>query len=118
MTSSIRARLGQLTAGLAARLAEVRPARSAANTGQVETVGREPVTRLGRLRDVRIRDRGAGYTLEAELFDGLDAITLVWFGRRRIVGIEVDRVVRVRGRIAERDGTQVLYNPYYELQRT
>ena len=27
-----------------------------------------------------------------------------------------DRTIKVRGRMAERDGQKVLYNPYYELQ--
>ena len=55
-------------------------------------------------------------TLEAELFDGSEGITLVWLGRRRIPGIEPGRTVRASGRIAVRDGRKVLYNPYYELQ--
>jgi hypothetical protein len=55
-------------------------------------------------------------TLEAELFDGTQGVTLIWLGRRRIAGIEPGRTIKVRGRMAERDGQKVLYNPYYELQ--
>ncbi|GAB2907426.1 OB-fold nucleic acid binding domain-containing protein [Rhodococcus aerolatus] len=76
----------------------------------------EEVTVLGRLRSVEVCPRASAATLEAELFDGTDGVTLVWIGRRRIPGIEPGRTVRVKGRMAERDGRKVLYNPYYELQ--
>ncbi|MGH8922341.1 MAG: OB-fold nucleic acid binding domain-containing protein [Actinomycetes bacterium] len=78
----------------------------------------EAVTVLGRLRSVEHCPRSAAATLEAELFDGSEGITLVWLGRRRIPGIEPGRTVRASGRIAVRDGRKVLYNPYYELQRS
>ncbi|HKR50737.1 MAG TPA: OB-fold nucleic acid binding domain-containing protein [Pseudonocardiaceae bacterium] len=78
----------------------------------------EAVTVLGRLRSVEHCPRVAAATLEAELFDGSEGIILVWLGRRRIPGIEPGRTVRASGRIAVRDGRKVLYNPYYELQRS
>jgi len=78
----------------------------------------EEVTVLGRLRSVELCPRDAAATLEAELFDGTEGITLVWLGRRRIPGIEPGRTVKATGRIAMRDGHKVLYNPYYELQTT
>jgi RecJ-like exonuclease len=76
----------------------------------------EAVTVKGRLRSVEICPRGSVATLEAELFDGTDGVTLVWMGRRRIPGIEPGRTVRASGRVAVRDGHKVIYNPYYELQ--
>ncbi len=76
----------------------------------------EEVTVLGRLRSVELCPRDAAATLEAELYDGTEGVTLVWLGRRRIAGIEPGRTVKARGRIAVRDGRKVLYNPYYELQ--
>ena len=76
----------------------------------------EEVTVLGRLRSVELRPRDAAATLEAELFDGTEGVTLVWLGRRRIPGIEPGRTIKAHGRIAVRDGHKVLYNPYYELQ--
>lgn len=78
----------------------------------------DEVTVLGRLRSVELSPRDLVATLEAELFDGTDGVTLVWLGRRRIPGIEPGRTVKARGRIAVRDGRKVLYNPYYELQTT
>jgi hypothetical protein len=78
----------------------------------------QAVTVLGRLRSVEHCPRAAVATLEAELFDGSETITLVWLGRRRIPGIEPGRTVKASGRIGVRDGRKVLYNPYYELQRS
>ena len=49
------------------------------------------------------------------MFDGTEGVTLIWLGRRRIPGIEPGRTMRVRGRIALREGRKVLYNPYYEI---
>ena len=73
---------------------------------------------LGRLRTVELCPRAAVATLEAELFDGTEGIMLVWLGRRRIPGIEPGRTLRATGRLAARDGRKVIYNPYYELQRS
>lgn len=78
----------------------------------------EEVTVLGRLRSVEVCPQAAAATLEAELFDGTEGVMLVWIGRRRIPGIEPGRTIRVRGRLAERDGRKVLYNPEYELRCT
>lgn len=78
----------------------------------------QEVTVLGRLRSVELCPREAVATLEAELFDGTDGIILVWLGRRRIPGIEPGRTLRASGRVAVREGRKVLYNPYYELQRS
>lgn len=76
----------------------------------------EEVTVMGRLRSVELCPTNEAATLEAELFDGTQGVTLIWLGRRRIAGIEPGRTIKVRGRMAERDGQKVLYNPYYELQ--
>ena len=71
---------------------------------------------LGKLRSVETTPKAAGASMEAEFFDGTDTVTLVWIGRRRIPGIEPGRKLMVRGRVGDRDGTKVIYNPYYELQ--
>ncbi|NKY88032.1 OB-fold nucleic acid binding domain-containing protein [Nocardia veterana] len=76
----------------------------------------EEVTMLGRLRSVEACPKSASACVEAEFFDGTDAVTLVWIGRRRIPGIETGRRILVRGRIGERDNAKVMYNPYYELR--
>jgi hypothetical protein len=72
----------------------------------------------GRLRTVVYTPRTNLPTLEAELYDGSDTVTLVWLGRRRIAGIEPGRALTVRGRLALRDDRKVIYNPFYEFRLT
>ncbi|HEY9388140.1 MAG TPA: OB-fold nucleic acid binding domain-containing protein [Mycobacteriales bacterium] len=76
------------------------------------------VTVTGRLRSVMMVPKETTPTVEAELFDGSGAVRLVWFGRRRIPGIEPGRSLVARGRLAQQDGEFVLYNPWYELKPT
>ncbi len=73
------------------------------------------MTVTGRLRTVVFTPRTNLPTLEADLFDGSDVVTLVWLGRRHISGIEPGRGITARGRVAVRDDRKVIYNPYYEL---
>jgi hypothetical protein len=76
----------------------------------------QQVSVSGRLRTVVYTPRTNLPTLEADLYDGSDVVTLVWLGRRHIAGIEPGRQLTVRGRVALRDGRKVIYNPYYELE--
>jgi hypothetical protein len=76
------------------------------------------VTVTGRLRTVVYTPRTNLPTLEADLYDGSDVVTLVWLGRRHIVGIEPGRNLTAKGRLAIRDERKVIYNPYYELDVT
>jgi hypothetical protein len=73
------------------------------------------VTLSGRLRTVVYTPRTNLPTLEADLYDGTDVVTLIWLGRRHIAGIEPGRRITARGRVAQRDGRRVIFNPYYEL---
>jgi len=79
------------------------------NRGQIVSVS-------GRLRTVAYTPRTNLPTLEADLYDGSDVVTLVFLGRRSIAGIEPGRQLIARGRIAIRDDRKVIYNPYYELE--
>jgi hypothetical protein len=78
----------------------------------------ELVSVTGRLRTVVYTPRTTQPTLEAELYDGSDLVTLVWLGRRNIPGIQPGASVTARGRVAMRDNRKVIYNPYYELEAT
>jgi hypothetical protein len=95
--------------------------RSGAQRASECACGQE-VTVFGRLRSVEFcaldADGVGKASMEAELFDGTEGVTLIWLGRRRIPGIEPGRTMRVRGRLALRDGRKVLYNPYYEILQT
>jgi OB-fold nucleic acid binding domain len=77
---------------------------------------RQQVCVVGMLRTVTIQPRGHSPALQAELWDGSGTVDLVWIGRRRIAGIEPGRVIRAQGRITQRDGRRVLFNPRYELR--
>ncbi|BDZ43375.1 hypothetical protein GCM10025865_26740 [Paraoerskovia sediminicola] len=70
----------------------------------------------GVLRSVVLRPTEGVPTVEAELYDGTGAIDLVWLGRRRIVGIEPGRRVRVVGLVSDMDGRRTMFNPRYELR--
>jgi hypothetical protein len=84
---------------------------------QCEQVHRgELVAVTGRLRTVVYTPRTNLPTLEADLFDGTDVVTLVWLGRRQIAGIEPGRTLTARGRVAIRENRKVIYNPYYDLE--
>ena len=74
------------------------------------------VTVQGRLRSVDLKPADSLATLVAELYDGTDAIQLVWLGRRSIPGVEPGRTILAKGRIAQRDGVKTIYNPDYELR--
>jgi hypothetical protein len=93
----------------------------AANTGAQRAIdcqrGQE-VTMVGTLRSVEANARGCAGGVRAELFDGTDAVTLVWLGQRRIPGIEPGRTLRVHGRVGTlENGAKAIYNPHYEIQR-
>ncbi|MYR05790.1 DNA-binding protein [Gordonia sp. SID5947] len=75
----------------------------------------DEVTMHGELRAVETCSRSAKVGVKAEFFDGSDTVILKWLGRNRIPGVEPGRKLTVRGRLAEHDGTKVIYNPYYEL---
>jgi hypothetical protein len=78
----------------------------------------QEVTMVGTLRSVEANAKGCAGGFKAELFDGTDAVWLVWLGQRRIAGIEPGRTLRVHGRIGKLDnGAKAIYNPRYEILR-
>jgi hypothetical protein len=83
----------------------------------IEVTGdREKVMLAGTLTTVTLRPRGGIPALEAELYDGSGTVTLIWLGRRRIIGVEPGRSILVSGRVSCQDGRRVLFNPCYELR--
>ena len=56
---------------------------------------------VGTLRCVETNAKGCAGGVKAELFDGTEAVMLVWLGQRRIPGIESGRTLRVHGRVGE-----------------
>ena len=80
-----------------------------------EARDRDRVRLRGTLRTVTLRPRGGVPALEAELYDGTGSITVVWLGRRQIVGVVPGRSMEIQGRIGRHDGHRIMYNPRYEL---
>jgi len=93
----------------------------AASTGAQKAVdcqrGQE-VTMVGTLRSVEANAKGCAGGIKAEMFDGTEAVMLVWLGQLRIPGIESGRTLRVHGRMGKlENGTKAIYNPHYEIQK-
>lgn len=91
------------------------------NTGAQRVIDCErgqEVTMVGTLRSVETNSKGCSGGVRAELFDGSDAVMLVWLGQRRIPGVDSGRTLRVRGRLGKlENGSKAIYNPHYEIQR-
>jgi RecG-like helicase len=76
---------------------------------------RESVRVAGTIRSVTIRSRAGSPSLEAEVYDGSGTLTVVFLGRRRIVGIETGRSVAVYGRLTFHGSRPTMFNPRYEF---
>ncbi|MCZ3385930.1 MAG: OB-fold nucleic acid binding domain-containing protein [Actinomycetia bacterium] len=69
----------------------------------------------GTVRSITLRCRAQVPALEVDLYDGSDALTLIFLGRRVIRGITPGRALIVSGRVTRRGSTLVMYNPTYDL---
>jgi hypothetical protein len=77
---------------------------------------RQYVTVYGNVKNVSLAPRAGAPTLEATLYDGSGMLTLVWLGRRKIVGVKPGVAVKAVGRVSCHDGRRVIFNPRYELK--
>lgn len=95
------------------------PGRSTAE--QVVPIGqvrpRQRVTVVGEVRTVALRPREDVPALDVELWDGTDALHLVWLGRRSIIGISPGAWLRATGRVTTQRRTVTIFNPAYEVMR-
>ncbi len=100
----------------ASQLRRQRQRRGATSTAMCDRGGL--VELYGRLRAVQHIPGGAvgSPTVEAEFFDDSGSVTLVWLGRSTIGGIVAGAQLRVRGRVAIREGRKVIFNPMYTLE--
>lgn len=76
---------------------------------------REVAQVCGVIRSVTMPPRASVPVLVAEVFDGTNAVNLVWIGRRRIPGIEPGVFLSAKGRIAMREGVPTIFNPPYAI---
>lgn len=96
-------------------LGEAREAHDCAAIDQVRD--RERVLVYGHVKSVSLAPRAGAPTLEAALYDGSGVVTLVWLGRRQIIGIKPGAHLMAEGRVScHDDGRRIIYNPRYELQ--
>jgi len=73
------------------------------------------VTITGTIRSVLLPPVHETPEFEAELYDGSGSVTLLWTGRRRILGIRPGGKISASGRIAFNGGRRQLFNPRYSL---
>jgi hypothetical protein len=69
----------------------------------------------GTVRQVRASRPGGPPALTAELGGGGDTVTVIWLGRKHIMGVEPGRVLAVEGTLSVQGGRKIIYNPRYEL---
>lgn len=115
--TSLRERLARFVAPQQAVHAEQerRLASQMGGTPIAELPARRKATVCGTLRSVTLRPRAGVPALEAELYDGTGALSLVWLGRRQIAGIEPGRRIRITGLVTDTQEQRVVFNPRYEL---
>jgi hypothetical protein len=89
---------------------------AAAGTTQIGALEwRHRATVEGDVRSVRVAALSGAPTLEVELWDRTGGVTLVFYGRRHIPGLEPGRRVRARGMVGDMHGGLAISNPEYEL---
>ncbi|MHB1613294.1 MAG: APC family permease [Actinomycetes bacterium] len=76
---------------------------------------RQRVQIEGQVRTVRVAPVSGAPALELEVFDDTGGMSVLFYGRRSIPGIEPGRRVRIRGRVGAFDGHLAVANPTYEL---
>jgi len=77
---------------------------------------RQYMTLSGRVHSVRMSPIAGSPALECALLDDNGTISIVFFGRRSIPGIEVGARMTVEGMVGEHRGRLALINPVYRLR--
>ena len=70
---------------------------------------------VGEVSSVRIVPRAGSASLEVGVFDGRGVVTAVFFGRKKIAGLNPGRRVVIEGMVAPLNNRAFMYNPVYEL---
>jgi len=70
---------------------------------------------VGEVQAVRVVPRAGAPSLEVTLTDGRGQITGVFFGRRRLAGLNPGRRLLMEGVVAPQGKRNFMYNPVYEL---
>ena len=85
------------------------------STAIKDLVWRERATIEGHVRSVRIAPLAGSPSLQVELWENNAGITLIFYGRRSIPGIDVGATLRATGMVSELDGNFAMANPTYTL---
>lgn len=117
-TSRLKRAFKRLAASPAERAADdLRQQSEHQGCASIVSVGdRDVVTVFGHVKSVSLAPRAGAPTLEVDLFDGSAILTLIWLGRRQILGIRPGVELVATGRVSCHDGRRVIFNPRYELQ--
>jgi hypothetical protein len=86
--------------------------------GDVEQIGvcrpRRRVRVAGIVQTIKVVPRDASTSLEVQIYDGTDEVVGIWFGRRRIPGIELGRGLILEGTLGRYGrGPLTIINPEY-----
>lgn len=76
---------------------------------------RQRATVTGRIRALQVTPVSGSPRLECELYDETGGLTLVFYGRRSVPGIETGAQLRVAGMIGATNGYLTMANPTYTL---
>jgi RecG-like helicase len=70
---------------------------------------------VGEVSSVRIVPRAGAASLEVGVSDGRGMVTAVFFGRKKIAGLNPGRRFVIEGMVAPLNNRAFMYNPVYEL---
>jgi amino acid transporter len=77
---------------------------------------RQHVRVHGRVQAQRVEPLGGSPSLECTLVDDTGGVSVVFFGRRAIPGVEIGAVMTVEGMAIDHHGRLAIVNPLYELR--
>lgn len=70
----------------------------------------------GVVESIKLTPRDNTCLLQVEIYDGTDRIVGVWYGRRKIPGVDLGRKLILEGTVADLEGAGLqIINPEYEL---
>ena len=77
---------------------------------------RQRVRVHGRVQALRVEPMAGSPTMECTLVDETGGVSIVFFGRRHIDGVEIGSVLTATGMAIEHRGRLAIVNPIYELR--
>jgi amino acid transporter len=81
--------------------------------GSVRAPGKATVQ--GRVRTLEVRPVELNAVLVCEISDPSGELTVLFYGRKRIPGVEPGAMIRLHGSVGMRDGRPTMVNPAYEI---